>query len=140
MPIMRQQLQCFPAIQAFKLVIMGIFCSALYVSKTNQKEESRAFLNASGAFSQQSHRMLSEGKQDVLDPPDFMEGPSRILLDIRAHMASSFTSPPLAHLLVCQDSRFTFSHGFSYLLVSQIEELFDDKPVNFKPRLSKEGI
>ena len=78
--------------------------------------------------------MLSEGKNDISDPPDFVEGLSRVLSGIRAHMSSSIISPPLAHLLVCQDSRFTFSHEFSYLLVSQLEDFLDDKPINFKPR------
>ena len=52
-------------------------------------------------------------------------------------MSSSIISPPLAHLLVCQDSRFTFSHEFSYLLVSQIEAHLDDKDIDFKLRNCK---
>ena len=70
-------------------------------------------------------------------PPDFAEGLSRLLSGIRAHMSSSIISPPLAHLLVCQDSRFTFSHGFSFLLVSQIKAHLDDKDIEFKLRHCK---
>eukprot|EP00957_Ditylum_brightwellii_P066737 5064399-Ditylum_brightwellii.AAC.1 len=62
--------------------------------------------------------MLSEGKQDVSDPPDFIEGLSLILSGTRAHMASSIISPPLANLLDCQDSIFNFSHEFSSPLSS----------------------
>ena len=70
-------------------------------------------------------------------PPDFAEGLSCLLSRIRAHMSSSIISPPMAHLLVCQDSRFTFSHEFSYLLVSQIEAHLDDKDIDFKLRNCK---
>ena len=40
-------------------------------------------------------------------------------------------------LLVCEDSRFTFSDKFSYLLVSQMEDHLDEKDIAFKPRQGK---
>ena len=109
----------------------------LYESKGNQKEETRAYLNVSNALSRCLHRQMANTSDSTEATPDFVEGLSRVLSGIQAHMSSSIISPPLAHLLVCQDSRFTFSHDFSYLLVSQIEGHLDGKSIHFKPRNCK---
>ena len=113
----------------------------LYVNKGNQKEETKAHLNTTNALSRRLHRQIANKNVSDEATPDFVEGLSRVLSGIRAHMLSSIISPPLAHLLVCQDSRFSFSHEFSHLLVSQIEDYLDGNTINFKPRnrKSKDG-
>ena len=110
---------------------------ALYIFKNTQKKEKRAYLNVTTALTRRIHRQMANIESCSHEPPDFAEGLSWLLSGIRAHMSSSIISPPLAHLMVCQDSIFTFSHDFSYLLVSKIEDYLDDKPVNFKSRNCK---
>ena len=109
----------------------------LHVNKGNQKEETKAHLNITNALSRRLHRQISNKNDSDEATPDFVEGLSRVLSGIRDHMSSSIISPPLAHLLVCQDSRFSFSHEFSHLLVSQIEDYLDGNTINFKPRNRK---
>ena len=114
-----------------------VFNSTLYSSKNNQKEETRAYLNVSTMFSRRIHYQIQNNNSTETPPTDFTEGLSRVLSGIRAHMSSSIISPPLAHLLVCQESRFAFSHDFSHLPLSQIEAYLDDKPIHFRPRFQK---
>ena len=115
-----------------------MFYVTLYTSKNNQKEEKRSYLNAATAVSRRIHRQAVTHDSFDDSPADFAEGLSQLLSGIRAHMSSSIISPPLAHLLVCQDSRFKFSHDFAYLLVSQIEDHLEEKDTNFKLRYCKD--
>ena len=132
-PITSMQAPFFVATQMCRLGIAGhMFYVILYTSKNNQKEEKRAYLNAATAVSRRIHRQAVTHDSFDDSPADFTEGLSQLLSGIRAHMSSSIISPPLAHLLVCQDSRFKFSHDFAYLLVSQIEDHLEEKDTNFK--------
>ena len=47
-------------------------------------------------------------------------------------------SSTMAHLLICQGgTRFQFSHGFTDLLVGQLEAALEGKPVDFRLRMNR---
>ena len=73
------------------------------------------------------------------DEPDFVEGLSRVLSGIRAHLSSNVMSATMGHLLVTQGSRFSFSHSFSNLLLTQLQDLINEKEVRcrFKKKQAK---
>ena len=75
------------------------------------------------------------------DEPDFVEGLSRVLSGIRAHLSSNVMSATMGHLLVTQGSRFSFSHSFSNLLLTQLQDLINEKEVRcrFKKKTGKDG-
>ena len=69
--------------------------------------------------------------------PSFIEGLSRVLIGIRAHISSYVISAPLAYHIVTKGSRFEFSHEFSYFLLAQLEDFIEGKPISVKIRSRK---
>ena len=105
-----------------------VYYSTLYTSKTTQKEDTASFLAVSSALDKRLARALAEGRESA--EPDFVEGLSRFLTGLRAHLSSNIMSSTMAHLLVTQGSRFTFSHEFSHLLLSQLEDLLEGNEIS----------
>ena len=74
--------------------------------------------------------------------PDFVEGLSRLLCGISAHLNANVVAAPMAHIIVVNDSRFMFSHTFGNLLLSQMEDYIDDIQTNvsFRIRTSNDKV
>ena len=112
-----------------------MFYCTLYSTKSNQKEETASFLAASNALDKQINKTLHENnnsKEEETKDPDFSEGLKRVLGAIRAHVSSSVISPPMAHYLARNKTRFVFSRDFTYVLCSQIVDYFNKKTVSFR--------
>ena len=113
-----------------------MFYATMYTSKTTQKEDSISIIRVSNALSKHITRKLAtenkeenEGKKDQ----DFVLGLSRMLCAIQAHVSTNIVSAPLAHYIALHNSnRFSFSHEFSYLLISQIIDHFKDGPKTYR--------
>ena len=68
-----------------------------------------------------------------------IEGLGRILTGTYAMCAQDTVSSTLAHILIMQDGeRFVYSHGFTPLLISQLEDCLDGKEMFCKLRLNKD--
>jgi hypothetical protein len=93
-------------------LIQQSFHATVYSAKNNQKEETRAFLNTTNATSRCIHCQIASPVLATSGDPDFVHGIFCVLTGIHANMKSSIIAPSIAHLLVCQDSRFIFSHDF----------------------------
>lgn len=104
-----------------------VYYSTLYTSKTTQKDDTASFLAVSNALDRRITKAMNEGTAS--DEPDFVEGLSRVLSGIRAHLSSNVMSATMGHLLVTQGSRFSFSHSFSNLLLTQLQDLINEKEV-----------
>ena len=117
-----------------------VYYSTLYTSKTTQKEDTASFLAVSSALDKRINKALKEGM--VSGEPDFVEGLSRVLSGIRAHLSSNVMSATMGHLLVTQGSRFTYSHSFSNLLLTQLGDLLDNKDIRcrLKKKTDKDGV
>jgi hypothetical protein len=62
-----------------------------------------------------------ESKEEDSDNYIFREGLIRFLIGMSIHLAQVVISAAMAHLIICQcGSRFTFSHDFKDLLVTQM--------------------
>ena len=81
----------------------------------------------------------NSGKRDRGDDEnDFVEGLCRMLGGMNAATSRYIVSSTMAHLLVCQGgTRFQFSHGFTDLLVGQLEAALEGKPVDFRLRTNR---
>ena len=76
----------------------------------------------------------SKGKEDTEKEKneDYAEGLGRLLTGINAALSRDVVSSTMAYLLICQEgSRFSFSHKFSNLLLTQMEDVLDGKQVHF---------
>ena len=69
---------------------------------------------------------------------DFKKGMGNLISGIRAHVASNVIMPNMASLLTMVDSRFLFSHDFSYILIQQIQNYFNNQETQFGVQRSKE--
>ena len=68
-----------------------------------------------------------------------IEGLGRILTGTYAMCAQDTVSSTLAHILIMQDGeRFVYSHGFTSLLTSQLEDCLEGKEMFCKLRVNKE--
>ena len=68
-----------------------------------------------------------------------IEGLGRILTGTYAMCAQDTVSSTLAHILIMQDGeRFVYSHGFTPLLVSQLEDCLEGKEMFCKLRVNKD--
>ena len=81
----------------------------------------------------------NSGKRDRGDDKnDFVEGLCRMLGGMNAATSRYIVSSTMAHLLVCQgETRFQFSHGFTDLLVGQLEAALEGKLVYFRLHMNR---
>ena len=76
------------------------------------------------------------GRKGLLDANDeFTKSLCILLSGMRAATSRHVVSATLAHLIVSQNgTRFTFSHDFGHLLVSQLEATLEGSPVDVRVR------
>ena len=108
--------------------------TTLYASKTTQKEDTKRHLAIGNHLTRRINRARQDDSIEEESGPDFVEGLARVMTGIRAHLSAHVVSATMGHLLVRKESRFEFSHEFSQLPLSQMEDHADDKPVSFLAR------
>ena len=123
------------------------YCT-LYSSKSTQQEDKRVFRRIAAAVGRRILRAIeaSRGNPDLDgeddDGTDYVEGLGRFLTAINAAQSRDVTSATMAHFLICNDgTRFNFSHGFSNLHLTQMEDCLEGKQVHFMLRknVDKDG-
>jgi hypothetical protein len=83
-----------------------------------------------------SREIVSQVAQELQE--DYIEGLGRILTGVNAALSRYVVSSTMAHLLICQKgSRFSFSHGFSNILLTQMESALEKENVNFAVRCNR---
>ena len=116
-----------------------VYYSTLYTGKNNQKEDSERQERITNTI----NRRLLKIEEEILDgtrKPDevqegFVEGLCRMLGGLNAATSRCVVSSPMAHLLVCQGgTRFTMSHSFSNLLITQLEATIENRSVDVRIR------
>ena len=112
-----------------------VYYSTLYTSKSTQKEDTLSYLNASNAIVRRISKAVNDDEEQR--DPDFVEGLGMMLAGIRAHLSANVHSSTMGHLLVTQGSRFTFSHEFSHMLLSQLEDKMNGLEMSFRYRSGK---
>ena len=114
-----------------------VYYSTLYVSKSTQKEDTQSFLAVSNALDKKLAKAASEG--NACEGPDFVEGVSRTMSGIRANLAANIFSATMGHLMVTQGGRFLFSHEFSHLLVTQIDNALEGMELSCRFKKGKKN-
>jgi len=122
----------------------SIFYTTLYGTKDTQKEDCEAPQRVQNVCT----RKLLKAESEVLDgtrQPDevqdgFVEGLCMMLAAMNAATSRLKVSTVMSHLLVCNGgTRFTFSHDFGNLLVSQLEATLDQKEIRVRLRTNISG-
>ena len=127
-----------------------LYYNTLYKTKNTQKED-KATCRKSCA--QIGHRVLRAAEQTDGDDLDSTgdkngesyelskerEGLGRILTGTYVMCARDTVSSPLAHILIVQDrQQVVYSHGFTPLLISQLEDCLEGKDMSCKLRVNRE--
>ena len=125
--------------------INHMYYATHYASKSTQEEDAKSYNRVCNAIVKRIERQASKLREEGLNMsdndtesdqcqfdnvPSFVEGLSRLLSGISAHMCSNIVAAPLGHFIVDNDSRFLYSHEFSNLLLSQLEDYIEDTTNN----------
>jgi hypothetical protein len=109
-----------------------VFYSTLYTSKNTQEDDSNRQKRIAMAIVRRLIRQEKEilaGRNESA-PDGFTEGISRMLCGLNAATSRDAVSAPMAHLLVSQNgNRFRYSHKFAPLLVNQMDDALDGRPI-----------
>jgi hypothetical protein len=123
-----------------------IYYVTLYNTKTNQKEEKFPFHKQCVAIARRisRSRMVESQVEESLQAidnttrtasePSYGKGLGHVLSGICAHLSSSVISATMAWQLIMHASRFRFSHDFVPILLSQMIDWLDNKPIGFQWR------
>eukprot|EP00956_Cyclotella_meneghiniana_P030549 scaffold77192_cov37-Cyclotella_meneghiniana.AAC.3 len=119
-----------------------VYYSTLYSSKSTQAEDSerqRRVCNMVLGRLWRIQKEIDRGERSIEETPDgFAEGLCRMLSGINAATSRYVVSSTMAHLLVCQNgSRFTFSHDFGSLLVTQMEATLEGADTDVRIRTNR---
>ena len=114
----------------------------LYNLKSTQEEDGERNRHIAQTIIRHLLRLqdkANSGKRDRgYDKNDFVEGLCRMLGEMNAATSRYIVSSTMAHLLVCQgETRFQFSHGFTDLLVGQLEAALEGKLVYFRLHMNR---
>jgi len=120
-----------------------------YNTKSNQKEEKFPFHKQCVAIAKRIARlrMVELQVEDSLQAidnntraasePSYGKGLGHVLSGICARLASAVISATMAWHLIMQGTRFRFSHEFVPILLSQMVDWLDRKPISFKWRRNR---
>ena len=97
-----------------------IYYTTYYGTKHNQQEEALPYLSICQSLHERimkQHLAQQEHPDPDYDPdaPDSVEGFRRLISAMYAHTGNNVLSATMAHLLLSQDNRFSFSHDFVFL-------------------------
>jgi len=135
------------------------YYSTLYKSKDTQAEDKTAMLRVNGSFgrriwrAQQRLIIEREAKDANTSSNDneeskedssacHIEGLGRVMTGINALLSSNIVGCTMGHLMMSQNGeRFTYSHTFAHLLVSQLEDALENKDTQFifRSNIDREG-
>eukprot|EP00986_Skeletonema_menzelii_P019921 scaffold29575_cov320-Skeletonema_menzelii.AAC.1 len=125
-------------------VLTHLFYATAYAFKDTQKEDSERFIRIGTQVIRRLLRMrriaemnaAQENREVEEQVPDFGEGLSRILSCMNANMTKAICSSTMAHLLILNKDgqRFEYSHDFSNILVSQMEDVLEGGEGSFRIR------
>jgi hypothetical protein len=116
----------------------------MYTCKSTQEEDNEKQIRMGRAVIKRMKRVL-EGTPDTISEnsqerkePSFAEGLSRVLSGLNAATTRNVISATMAHLIPCNNgSRFSYSHEFSDLLVTQMEATLEGHDITVRIRSSK---
>lgn len=122
--------------------VSQVYYSTLYGSKSTQKEDSERVQRILHAVVRRLLKIEEDimlGRKGLLDAnDDFTKSLCILLSGMRAATSRHVVSATLAHLIVSLNgTRFTFSHDFGHLLVSQLEATLEGSPVDVRVRTTK---
>ena len=117
--------------------VAHIYYNTMYGSKSNQDEDTKDFIKVCNVISRRLAAQKEKEENEEDSAPEFIEGLSRVLIGIRAHISSYVIGAPLAYHLLTKGTRFEFSHEFSSILLGQLEDYTMDKELGFKIRQKK---
>ena len=118
-----------------------VFYSTLYCGKSTKKDDAEKTQRVNVAIVRrllciQQGVLSGKCKLDEIQQ-GFVEGLCRMLSAMYAAQTRNVVSTTMGHLLVCNGgTRFMFSHGFGSLLVGQLEETLEDRPVDVQIRVN----
>ena len=114
------------------------YYSTLYCSKSTQAEDKELYQRIALQIGRriEQHKVMAElDDEDTNTEPSFLEGLCRVLSGIQATITKDVVSSTMSHLMVCQDGkRFTFSHDFDNILLTQISDVLEGKECSFSLR------
>jgi hypothetical protein len=115
--------------------VLQVYYLTLHGSKSTQKEDSERVQWIMHAVVRRLLRIEEDimlGRMSLLHTNDeFTKSLCILLSGMRAATSRHVISATLAHLIVSQNgTRFTFSHNFGHLLVSQLEAKVEGSPVD----------
>ena len=119
------------------------FYVTMYQSKRNQQEESASYYNICLALSKRiKYQDQLQAQQNLQQPieedaSDYCEGLKRMLSSLYAHSSGNVLSATMAHLLLYQIERFTYSHDFSTIRTKDLIDWCDGKTEELFFRLRK---
>ena len=115
----------------------------MYSSKQNQKEEKKVFLTLCEGL----HRRILRRENELIESnlsndeiennmnaEDYSEGFRRVLSAMFAHTSNDIISATMAHLLLHQEDRFSFSHDFMVIPTPHLLGWYDDEDLYFRLR------
>jgi hypothetical protein len=116
----------------------------MYTCKLTQEEDNKKQIRMGRAVIKRMKRVL-EGTPDTISEnsqerkePSFVEGLSRVLSGLNAATTRNVISATMAHLIPCNNgTRFSYSHEFLDLLVSQMEATLEGQDITVRIRSSK---
>jgi hypothetical protein len=123
-----------------------IYYVTLYNTKLNQQEERFPFFKQCVAIAKRMKRLQFEENKVIREienadteniaevEPNYGKGLGHVLSGICAHLSSSIISVTMAWHLVINEERFHFSHEFSGIFLSQMEDWLENKPISFRYR------
>ncbi len=126
-----------------------IYYVTLYSTKGNSEEEQFPFLKHCTAIAKRLrrlrqneealHELLTDDTniQENVPQVDFKVGLGHVLSGILAHLSSKILSSTMAWHLVMHETRFKFSHEFSYIFISQFEAWLLGNDIHFRLRRNK---
>ena len=114
----------------------------MYQSKRNQKEEAVSYYNICLALSkhikyQQELQVQQHGKPVEENISDYCEGLKRMLSSLYAHTSENVLSATMAHMLLYQKERFSFSHEFTTIPTRHLIDWCDGNTEELNFRLRK---
>jgi hypothetical protein len=124
-----------------------VYYSTLYTSKSTQEEDSEKQLRIGHAVIKRIKRLIdspsttdssNNNTSHDTSQPSFSEGLCRVLSGLNAATTRNVISSTMAHLIPSNGgSRFSFSHEFSDLLVSQMEATLERQETHVRIRTQK---
>ena len=120
--------------------IQQIFYCTLYSFKDQIPEENFEFLNVCTTLTRRFERMEKEMEDNDIGEgfkEDFRRGIGTLLSGIRAHVSSNVIMANMASLLLLIDTRFMFSHNFSNIFVSLLQDHLEGKESQFRIQIPK---